>query len=373
MGKRCRDGTGVWTTPGRRPRGPDKVGRVSIGRIPARRRHAGSGLPAKGESVVSPKQLAANRLNSSRSTGPRTAPGKAIARLNAVKHGLLGRLPIVIGLGETPEAWVAHREAVLLDLAPIGAVQVALAERVALLLFRMARAAKADAAASVVVFQPATAVETPPADPTVPDPAAYGVRALRQQLAAARTRAAAHHRAVELVERLDVAPDDEALDSGMTEALWTAALKALDMDPSYWGEHIALEVLRKEGVTGSDLAVTRRFCGWTVARLKAGLTHLAAGKGPVAELIAAIPDWLRHLARGQDRQVRELVAAVAAAEGERVAARVRPALETAATGQAALELVARYEGTQARELARALTLFFALRAAGPTRVAEAVD
>jgi hypothetical protein len=62
-----------------------------------------------------------------------------------------------------------------------------------------------------------------------------------------------------------------------------------------------------------------------------------------------------------------------AAEGERVAARVRPALEKAAVGTEALELVSRYERAQGAELARALTLYYALRAAGPTRAAEAVD
>jgi len=41
-----------------------------------------SGLPA-----LSPRKLAARRANSRKSTGPRTPEGKAVARLNALKHG----------------------------------------------------------------------------------------------------------------------------------------------------------------------------------------------------------------------------------------------------------------------------------------------
>ena len=42
---------------------------------------------------VSAKKLAANRRNAQKSTGPRTAEGKAISRLNALKHGIFQRDP----------------------------------------------------------------------------------------------------------------------------------------------------------------------------------------------------------------------------------------------------------------------------------------
>lgn len=35
------------------------------------------------------KQLTANRRNALRSTGPRTAKGRAVSRMNAMKHGIL--------------------------------------------------------------------------------------------------------------------------------------------------------------------------------------------------------------------------------------------------------------------------------------------
>ena len=40
--------------------------------------------------VPSPRRVEANRRNAQKSTGPKTAEGKAISRLNGVKHGLTG-------------------------------------------------------------------------------------------------------------------------------------------------------------------------------------------------------------------------------------------------------------------------------------------
>lgn len=38
--------------------------------------------------MPTPKQIAANRRNAKKSTGPRTPAGKSNVRLNALKHGL---------------------------------------------------------------------------------------------------------------------------------------------------------------------------------------------------------------------------------------------------------------------------------------------
>jgi hypothetical protein len=51
------------------------------------------------------KQIQANRLNATKSTGPRTEAGKSVTRLNALKHGLFATDPIIPG--ENP----AHFEA----------------------------------------------------------------------------------------------------------------------------------------------------------------------------------------------------------------------------------------------------------------------
>ncbi|HEX9841636.1 MAG TPA: hypothetical protein VGC20_02755 [bacterium] len=45
--------------------------------------------------MASKKQIAANRRNAKKSTGPRPPEGKAASAQNAVKHGLLSRTPLL--------------------------------------------------------------------------------------------------------------------------------------------------------------------------------------------------------------------------------------------------------------------------------------
>src|SRR5262245_41024069 len=73
--------------------------------------------------------------------GPKTARGKAIAAQNATTHGVLSRAAVVAGL-EQPEEWEAHRAGVLQSLAAVGQLEVAVAERIALLLWRLQRVAR---------------------------------------------------------------------------------------------------------------------------------------------------------------------------------------------------------------------------------------
>jgi hypothetical protein len=83
-------------------------------------------------------QIAANRLNAQKSTGPRTDEGKARVAQNAVKHGLLAQEAVI--RGEDPADFEAHRQAILAELAPVGAIESMLAERVVGLLWRLRRA-----------------------------------------------------------------------------------------------------------------------------------------------------------------------------------------------------------------------------------------
>ncbi len=45
--------------------------------------------------MATEKQIEANRLNALKSTGPRTEEGRAVSRLNAIKHGLTGHLLVM--------------------------------------------------------------------------------------------------------------------------------------------------------------------------------------------------------------------------------------------------------------------------------------
>jgi len=82
-------------------------------------------------------QVLANRRNAGKSTGPRTAESKAAVAQNAVKHGLSARLDVI--KGEDQAEFDLQREAMLGELAPVGAVESMLAERVVGLSWRLKR------------------------------------------------------------------------------------------------------------------------------------------------------------------------------------------------------------------------------------------
>lgn len=89
-------------------------------------------------------KILANRRNGKLSTGPVSPEGKAIVARNAVRHGVFANIAVVTG--ESPDAWETHRAGVVESLAPVGLLETTLAERVALLLWRLARLAKYEAA-----------------------------------------------------------------------------------------------------------------------------------------------------------------------------------------------------------------------------------
>ena len=91
--------------------------------------------------MTSKNQAAANRENAKKSTGPKSEAGKAIAKLNAVKHGGLSPLPVLPEF-EKPDAWEAHLAGTLASLNAVGHLETILAERVALILWRMDRVAR---------------------------------------------------------------------------------------------------------------------------------------------------------------------------------------------------------------------------------------
>jgi hypothetical protein len=70
--------------------------------------------------------------------GPKTAQGKAVVRWNSLRHGITSPKPVVPGL-EKQEDWEEHRSGILENLSPIGHLEITLAERIALLCWRLHR------------------------------------------------------------------------------------------------------------------------------------------------------------------------------------------------------------------------------------------
>ena len=95
--------------------------------------------------ILTPRKITANRANARRATGPRTAAGKQRSSANATRHGLLARR--VLLFDEDADRLEALRRGIVADLAPRGALEEALAERVVAAVWRLRRAERFETAA----------------------------------------------------------------------------------------------------------------------------------------------------------------------------------------------------------------------------------
>jgi hypothetical protein len=94
--------------------------------------------------MASEAQIAANRLNAQKSTGPRTAEGKARLARSALQHGLTAATLVLFD--ESEEDFDEFHSGVSLDLEPVGSIERALVERIAILSWRLRRASRTEAA-----------------------------------------------------------------------------------------------------------------------------------------------------------------------------------------------------------------------------------
>ncbi len=94
---------------------------------------------------MSDRQAAANRANALKSTGPVTANGKAAVSLNAVRHGLLSAKLFLDD--EDPTEFDALQCDLQRSLNPVGALELALVERIAVTMWRQCRLVAAETAA----------------------------------------------------------------------------------------------------------------------------------------------------------------------------------------------------------------------------------
>jgi len=91
--------------------------------------------------VVSDKQRRANRQNAKKSTGPKTAAGKARASRNALKHGLLAKDVVITGtdFNESRAEFDAFLADLCAELKPQGLIAETLVERIATCYWRLRR------------------------------------------------------------------------------------------------------------------------------------------------------------------------------------------------------------------------------------------
>ena len=94
-------------------------------------------------SDVSPRKARANRLNAAKSTGPRSAEGKARSSQNARTHGLFSRR--VVLPGEEIQEFLDLREQLRRCLRPQDLLELSLVDDIAVAQWRIARARAAEA------------------------------------------------------------------------------------------------------------------------------------------------------------------------------------------------------------------------------------
>ncbi len=93
------------------------------------------------EKPLSDRKLDANRANSEKSTGPRSARGKAISRLNSLVHGIYAKHAVVLGppLMENLAEYLTLLESLRAHFNPSGTLEDAMVQQIANALWKLRR------------------------------------------------------------------------------------------------------------------------------------------------------------------------------------------------------------------------------------------
>jgi hypothetical protein len=271
-----------------------------------------------------------NRANARKSTGPRSAAGKAIASRNALRHGVLADTPVIPDL-EQPADWQEHRSGILDALHPDGALEVALAERIALALWRLARLARAEQA-SVALDQV-----------NLEEQSERTSLRSRPTLSDARSSLSSYNELLRALDRLPLLDENAVIASGIAISLLGAIADAGDVED--------IDELRYPFVPRDELVSDVE--DWTAALLRQAIGFVAKEAGKQVEQVTA-------LALGEIRR-RVAAAKTTLAETERRSQLQR--LARLVPDARASESFARYEAHLSRQWTQALHELERLQAA----------
>src|SRR5712671_6741274 len=87
--------------------------------------------------MASDRQIAANRENAQKSTGPKTPEGRAVVRLNGLKHGLSAETIVV--MGEDPADFDALYDSLLAEHQPATPTEEILVRQLTMAAWRQMR------------------------------------------------------------------------------------------------------------------------------------------------------------------------------------------------------------------------------------------
>src|SRR5215216_2080511 len=220
--------------------------------------------------------------------GPVTQEGKEVVKLNATRHGIRSPAPVILGM-ERKEDWEEHRDGILESLSPEGHLELMLAERVALLSWRLHRVTRYETQ-SIALYQEKAQEDltkqrgSPFRD--VSGPASPEV--VRSNLKSARMD-------LKLLKRFSRMRDDEPL-SGLDAAniLWEVAEHT---DAVAEGEAEAEELLENLSVPGlKEGSSPEEFEGWTAGLLHRAVEQIASsadreGHEAVLEAVMRSAEW----------------------------------------------------------------------------------
>lgn len=333
--------------------------------------------------MASQKKVIANRKNAKKSTGPKSEKGKAKAKMNALAHGM--RASVLVIPGEQADEWDTHRAGTVASLAPVGALETELAERVAILLWRLRRAVAYETVVTAAGVTRAVARARGEADEddtlsafsSFQKPATRTFATVQKELDASRENAASYERFSDEFRRLPDLPDDHPFEGGDAFSL---LLELSGYSPNSDEETVDTEqpdFLADVGVPEEWRNDSDWWDGWTAKHLRNGAKEIAEEyEMTAAELIEKAVRESAQSATLERRKVNALEAelaglAAATAEAERVA-RGRALLPAADV----LDKLTRYESHLARQLTQTLHLLERLqgsRAGNPPSPPAALD
>jgi hypothetical protein len=314
-------------------------------------------------------QTAANGRNATLSTGPKTDSGKVRSSKNALRYGLRSELPVLPG--ERAEEWDAHRDGIVQSLAPSGGLETALAERVALSLWRLRRVASYETAVTALSIEEVSEDIRQEADDPLAriggnKPLATQLIEAERALKQARDKLAGGEGADRFLGGLSELPDDAPVSAGN---VWDAFQELLtSADAHYDGSELPdaedLDWLADLGVPEGELRDAYEWDGWTAGMVRLGWQRIAAAAqaNPDKLLARVIADRRQDEAEARDRipqlerAVKDLRRRIRTREDRLRQRRMLPDDTT-------LNKVTRYEAHLSRQMLQALHTLERLQAA----------
>jgi hypothetical protein len=199
--------------------------------------------------------------------GPVTQEGKEVVRWNATRHGIRSPTPVVPGV-EKAQDWEEHRDGILESLQPEGHLEEVLAERVALLLWRLHRVIRYETE-SIALYQERVEIDLArerrfESGPDHPEAVRGNAKSAREE-----------HR---LLKRFAKMEDEKALSAFDADTIIWDAVECTDNVAE--GEVDPEELLEGVSVPGlPDDDFWEGYEGWTAGLVRAVIEKIAQATG----------------------------------------------------------------------------------------------